>query len=230
MKPRTLFLSAAVTDYLVHDGNLYDLKTSKGWTDRFAELQDENSATFYQMQGFWDSQHNFYAFTYDSSNRVAQVTEPAGRWLSTSTRRRRWSVARRKSLRACPATRGRSVRRRVRAARRGFWRSARRGGWRSSPGRHRRRYARRQGQGRSILQAFNFGRAQTGKGTDGEARQERGRRGAEQGEHFGGRVNRRLGAGALRDSQPATGLRSSSCGWRRSAGRRPRRSGDRSPA
>ena len=77
----TYHSTAAVTDYLVHDGNLYDLKTPKGWTYRFAELQDENSATFYQMQGFWDSQQNFYAFTYDSSNRVTQVTEPAGRWL-----------------------------------------------------------------------------------------------------------------------------------------------------
>ena len=68
-------------DVLYQSGTNFTLQRKNGWRYNFATLT-AGSAHFYQMQNFTDSAQNVYTLTYDSNNRVTQVTEPAGRALT----------------------------------------------------------------------------------------------------------------------------------------------------
>ena len=70
---------ASNPDLLTQSGTNYTLLRDNGW--RYSFNKYTNPAVFYRLDKFMDSQSNTYTLTYDSSNRLARVTEPAGRWL-----------------------------------------------------------------------------------------------------------------------------------------------------
>ncbi|PTY01725.1 hypothetical protein DB346_11045 [Verrucomicrobia bacterium LW23] len=74
----------AVGEILYQDGGEFYLQLANGWRYHFTSLVNTSGVTYYRMVDFADSQGNVYALTYDSSNRVTKVTEPAGRFLSIS--------------------------------------------------------------------------------------------------------------------------------------------------
>lgn len=71
---------ASDPDLLTQSGSTYSLQTAEGFTYRFAQLTS-GAQTFYQLQSFTDSNGLAYYLTYDASNRLVLVSEPAGRWL-----------------------------------------------------------------------------------------------------------------------------------------------------
>ena len=72
--------TAANYDLLTQSGMNYSLRCDDGSTYHFVQLIS-GGQTFFQMQDFTDSFGAAYNLTYDSSNRVTLISEPAGRWL-----------------------------------------------------------------------------------------------------------------------------------------------------
>jgi RHS repeat-associated protein len=75
-----LFLSvAAATDRLALNAarDTFTLTRDNGWRYVFVVLPNKT----WRLSHFLDTQQNTYSLTYDSSNRLAQITEPAGRFL-----------------------------------------------------------------------------------------------------------------------------------------------------
>ncbi len=68
-------------DLLTQSGNNFFLKRADGFAYQFVKLTNGSGQVSYQLQSFADSIGNTYALTYDANNRLALITEPAGRWL-----------------------------------------------------------------------------------------------------------------------------------------------------
>ncbi|HEY5894957.1 MAG TPA: DUF6531 domain-containing protein [Chthoniobacterales bacterium] len=68
-------------DRLSQSGNDWLVQTHDGYRYRFHKFTDANGAIYYLLLDFTDTASNVYTLTYDASNRVIQVTEPAGRYL-----------------------------------------------------------------------------------------------------------------------------------------------------
>lgn len=70
-----------VPDVINQNGDVFSLKTSSGWRYNFARLND-GSGYYYQLQSFVDPGQVTYTLLYDSSRRLQQVSDPAGRSIS----------------------------------------------------------------------------------------------------------------------------------------------------
>ena len=68
-------------DLLTQDGGNFYLQRANGFTYHFVQQTSGGGQVSYQLQNFTDSTGNNYTLTYDASNRLALVSEPAGRWL-----------------------------------------------------------------------------------------------------------------------------------------------------
>lgn len=66
---------------LFQQGNNFYLQMLNGFRYRFEKLTNPSGYSYYQLQDFKDSYQNLYVLTYDKSNRLQRITEPAGRYL-----------------------------------------------------------------------------------------------------------------------------------------------------
>jgi RHS repeat-associated protein len=73
---------ASNPDTIAQSGTNYVLLRANGW--RYSFNKYTSPSVFYRLDKFFDAQGNAYKLTYDSSNRLSRVTEPAGRWLQVN--------------------------------------------------------------------------------------------------------------------------------------------------
>lgn len=73
---------AACKDNFTQNGAHFHLQTAEGWRYHFERFTNSDGSNYYQFQDFSDAIGNSYSLGYDSSRRLAVVSEPAGRYIA----------------------------------------------------------------------------------------------------------------------------------------------------